>query len=78
MILMGCYNSNLFAFLAVDNSPMPFDSIESIVENNDYRVGYVSGSAYSESLQVPVIQDLRISISKSNYLKYNEMPFFLF
>ncbi|GAB6023823.1 hypothetical protein CHUAL_008566 [Chamberlinius hualienensis] len=52
VVLCGCYNSTLVAYLTVDTNKLPFSTLEDLIVDKDYQVGFIKGSAYDEMLQL--------------------------
>jgi hypothetical protein len=52
IILVATYCGNLIAFLTVARDTRPFDSLAELVEQDEYKWGFVSGTYFVTWFQV--------------------------
>ena len=50
--IVGLYTGNLIAFMTVQKSRLPINSLEELAANSDYQVGIVYGEATYSLFQV--------------------------
>lgn len=52
MVIVATYSGNLIAFLTVSKDVLPFDTLEGMADQNEYRFGYIGGTALDHYIRV--------------------------
>ena len=52
IVMCGTYSGNLVAFLTVVKTPIPFDTLEELANQDQYKFGVLGGTAWVTSFEV--------------------------